>query len=440
MARPRRTEFRPRLADHRARTSLTQEGVAHRLTQLAYDGEGVSLPATAHIVARHERGAQYPSAVYRRQYVRLYQASEAELGLVLTPRSAVPLPTEGSVPRRGVLRAGTAAISGILGVPPAADGIPADLVRTLTTQEPAPVSEEVADLDALTRRVVRLKLRYQTCQYRAAVAELPGTLHAARSIHRVTDGVARDRADELIAGIYQVAVGVLLKLGDAALAAVAADRAMAAAANSGSPVSVASSARAVAHSLIAGGHALQAVEICTSAAEHLDTQVSGHDRQSLSIYGALLLRAAAASAERGDGAGATGLLDEAAGAARRLGRDGNAGGTAFGPTNVLLHRVHVALALGDAGTALRQAQRVDLSCLPVAERKAALYVDAARAMAQWERYEPALEAVRAADRIAPEEVRSRPAVHSLLSDIADRSPNRVAKRVHAFMIGIGCVS
>jgi hypothetical protein len=35
--------------------------------------------------------------------------------------------------------------------------------------------------------------------------------------------------------------------------------------------------------------------------------------------------------------------------------------TAFGSTNVKLHRVHVAVTLGDAGTALDVARTVDVS-------------------------------------------------------------------------------
>jgi hypothetical protein len=126
------------------------------------------------------------------------------------------------------------------------------------------------------------------------------------------------------------------------------------------------------------------------------------------------------------------LLDEADDTARRLGRDDNARWTAFGPTNVMLHRVHVATLLGDAGTAVDLARRVNLERLPIAERKASLFIDTARALTQWGKYEQAFDAVRTADQIAPEEVRSRRAVHTLLGDLAARSPRIVAPRVHEF--------
>ena len=44
------------------------------------------------------------------------------------------------------------------------------------------------------------------------------------------------------------------------------------------------------------------------------------------------------------------LLSEAGQAGSQLGSDYNHRWTAFGPVNVLLHRVHAAVRLGDAGS------------------------------------------------------------------------------------------
>ena len=49
---------------------------------------------------------------------------------------------------------------------------------------------------------------------------------------------------------------------------------------------------------------------------------------------------------------------------------------------VVLHRVNVAVRLGDAGAAIDYARKVDLSKLPITERKAALFVDTAQAFTQ----------------------------------------------------------
>lgn len=47
-----------------------------------------------------------------------------------------------------------------------------------------------------------------------------------------------------------------------------------------------------------------------------------------------------------------------------------------------------------------------------------LYVDVARAYTQWGRYEHGLNALRNAYEVAPEEIRCRPNVHRVASDLA----------------------
>src|SRR5439155_13502290 len=156
---------------------------------------------------------------------------------------------------------------------------------------------------------------------------------------------------------------------------------------------LAASARAVTHALLAGGHAQRAKEIAAGAAERLGLQVRQPDDEALSVYGALLLRGAVAAATGEDRHGALELLDEAGEAGRRLGRDDNAHWTAFGPTNVAQHRVHVAMMLGDAGTAVDLARHIDVTLIPIAERKVSLFIDAARAFMQWGKHEQAYRAL-----------------------------------------------
>jgi hypothetical protein len=157
----------------------------------------------------------------------------------------------------------------------------------------------------------------------------------------------------------------------------------------------------------------------------------------LSVYGSLLLRGAVAAADRDDRATAHELLDEAEGAARRLGLDGNLRWTAFGPVNVTLHRVNIAVTLGDAGTAIDLASRVDLGAIAVTERKAALLIDTARAFRQRGRHESAYLALRAAYEAAPEEVTGRASVRNLAGDIAATAPPTLRRDAAAFAASIG---
>lgn len=97
MARPKRGEFRPRLVEHRHRLGLTQDQVADRVQELAARHGDGRLAITGEGVARHERGRYFPGPVYRRQYTRLYGATEEQLGLVLTVSAPVLplLPVDG---------------------------------------------------------------------------------------------------------------------------------------------------------------------------------------------------------------------------------------------------------------------------------------------------------------------------------------------------------
>jgi hypothetical protein len=142
----------------------------------------------------------------------------------------------------------------------------------------------------------------------------------------------------------------------------------------------------------------------------------------LSVLGALYLKSAVAAARRGDRSTATDLLNEAERAAIQLDADRNHFWTAFGPTNVAVHTVSVAVELGEYGYALDQAKRVHLSRLPVPERRAHHLLDIARAHEQCKQDSEAVELVLAAEQIAPEEVRLRPATRAMISDILHRAP------------------
>ncbi|MET8179501.1 hypothetical protein [Streptomyces sp. NPDC005336] len=168
---------------------------------------------------------------------------------------------------------------------------------------------------------------------------------------------------------------------------------------------------------MAMGYADQAVDVARTRAQRLDRKSLEYSADYQSLYGALLLRGAVAAAERGDRGSATELLDEAEQAARMIGRDANHQWTAFGPTNVLLHRVSISTTLGDAGAALAYARAIDIDGIDVRERQAIFWVDVARACEQWNKYPQAYPALRTAEELAPEEIRTRPTVRALVGRI-----------------------
>lgn len=98
------------------------------------------------------------------------------------------------------------------------------------------------------------------------------------------------------------------------------------------------------------------------------------------------------------------LLARARQASRQLGRDGNHAWTAFGPTNVAVHDVSIAVELGDVQTAAALAPRVDVRALPV-ERRVRHALEVARIYTMTNQPTEALALVLHAEREAPEQVK-----------------------------------
>jgi tetratricopeptide (TPR) repeat protein len=324
------------------------------------------------------------------------------------------------VNRREVLTAGGVIVAcSMIPVPERArrsDGIAEVASALVGTRSPGQAlswSTEPVGEDVLSATVTALKARYQAGRYREVVKALPPLLRTIGDPD--PSALHGERLLVLAANVYQTACSVLLKLGDHALAMLAADRSMAAARRSGDPVTAAASARALAHALASDGQHELAAAVALSAARKVSTDQSATVAER-AVYGALLLRASVIAAGE-DRTLALDALSEANETAQRIGNDHNAVWTYFCPTNVQLHKVSVAVNLGDAGQAIDHARHVDLNQIPLAERRACFWTDVARAYLQWGKYERALKAVRAAERAAPEEVAVRPQVHRVVEEL-----------------------
>jgi hypothetical protein len=185
------------------------------------------------------------------------------------------------------------------------------------------------------------------------------------------------------------------------------------------------------------GHHGAATTTASTFAQRLDRDIDTHTPDSLSVYGSLLLRGAVAAGQHNNRSTAATLLDEAQAAGERLGGDFNHRWTAFGPTNVQLHRVNIAMLLGDAGAAIHEARTIDLDRVPLTERKASLLIDTSRALTQWGKHEKAYEVLRAAHQLAPEEISARPAVHRMLRELATTGPPSIRRQIREFTAHIG---
>jgi hypothetical protein len=390
--------------------------------------------------------------------VFLPDAAHADAGLDLGELHAPVLPSlglgEGQEDQDPVRRrtfvglTGVSLVSAVLGETAPA-GAPAETepFAAILTGNAADVAfsepGSLAGAHTLAADVDSARREYQGCRYSELARHLPALLTRLDSACEMVAGDTRGKACELAADAYHVAAGLLLKLDDQGLASLAADRSMRAAQASGDPVTIGASARIVTHTLMSGGHLPAAVSAASRYAAGLDHAMDSHTADSLSVYGALLLRGSVAAAQHGDRATAHELLGEADEAARRLGlddADANLRWTAFGPANAMLHRVNIAVTLGDAGTAIDVAGRVDLSKVAVTERRATLLLDVSRAFLQWGRHEKAYAALRAAEATAHEEVAGRPSVHRLLRDLRTTAPASIRRDVDQFAAQIGVAS
>ena len=203
-----------------------------------------------------------------------------------------------------------------------------------------------------------------------------------------------------MAATYQACSAALAKLGEPEAAWIAADRAMAAAERAGNPMLVAAGAFRLVFVFIAARHYDQAEETARTAADALRPLADQGDPQAMSLWGGLTLQRAVIAARVNDPDTAYGQLERASQIAGRLGEGRNDYNTEFGPANVRLYEIAVAVELGDAGRALRAAAAVDTSGLS-AERRARMLIDVARAHAQRRQVDEAVAALLQAEADHP---------------------------------------
>ena len=187
---------------------------------------------------------------------------------------------------------------------------------------------------------------YQDARYGEVLAGLP---ELATRLAGTTD-------PRVLAAGWTVAAKILTKVGSMDLALLAADRARGGAWRSGHPADLGMASYQLVCALLPTGRAAVGEDLATNVASTIDPIDDG----ARSVAGALWLIAAVAAARRGDGDVAGEWLDRAWRTADALGRDANLWWTAFGPTNVALHRVAVTAELGDAPAALVAASGLDV--------------------------------------------------------------------------------
>ncbi|KAB1926304.1 helix-turn-helix transcriptional regulator [Micromonospora noduli] len=336
------------------------------------------------------------------------------------------------------------------GTPDGVDDIRAALARYDTSQARQ-------ETDELRRQVGYAWLSYQHAHYGQLVRVLPGLLDTAQGA----------RSAELLVQAYRITSSLLVKLGEADLGWLAADRAMSAAGDD--PILAASAAISVGQALRAQDRDHLALSALLPAANRVlppssdagDQEVSGTlgdqtapkpldhrgqggresqgDRREWAVGGTLLLQAALAAAGCGEHRQADELTERAAGIAASLRGYDDPHRISFGATVVEVTRVLVAAQRGDADEALRRhstvMRREGWRRLP-AEYRGAYLVDVARAYLQVGDLRGAARALVDADSIAPAEVRCRPLARTVIADVARARPAPAGVARLATLVGL----
>jgi hypothetical protein len=180
--------------------------------------------------------------------------------------------------------------------------------------------------------------------------------------------------------------------------------------------------RTAAFSMAAAGHRTDALTLIDRATSEFQRRMS-RTAVSAAVYGTMLLTGAVLLAADRDSAGATSYLDEAHGAALVVGADRNDLWTAFGPTNVAIHRANIAAVLGDMDTVLAIGAPLDVEHVPI-ERRVRLYLDVARAHFATGDRDGALAALARAAADAPSQVRHHHIAKQVVSSLVETMDRR----------------
>ncbi|MBQ0882023.1 helix-turn-helix domain-containing protein [Streptomyces sp. IPPR8] len=381
-------------------------------------------------VSRLENGRGTEDVRVLREIARVLDIPPQRLGLAAAPDASPSDPGTEDMHRRTFLVASVAALA----TTPTPIAAHHDLIQVLLPGPSPAVTGDSSGIDELRERARTVRRLFCTCDYAELERTLPGLIADLRQAAGDSSGSAE--TSRLLATAYQTSVSLLLKRADQGNAWLAAGRAMAEAERSGDPVVLAASVRVHAHVLVREKHTAQAVNMVRHTVDQLSGSYDQRSPRYLAAVGLLLLRGATAASRNGDRDTAHDFLTEAKEVARYVAFDRPDAWANFSPTNVALHEVSAAVSFGDAGIALQTARPLMRRHIPVPERRAALWVEAARAYSQQGRLADGYQALRIAESCAAQDVR-RPAVRELVADMAARDRRRALPELHHFSRQLG---
>ncbi len=291
----------------------------------------------------------------------------------------------------------------------------ADLRREVAVYDlpPEPYERPPPGLAELRARVGEITRLRQAARYLKLGAELPALLRDLRAAAHARPSGEQERIFRLLAESYDACRTLAYKLGYLDLAALLVTRHAYAAQRSGDPLELAVGETMRAHEMIGAGEFRSAEALMNASLTRIGDIVSDDEPATISVYGYLHLEASLAAARDGDANMADDHLAEARNAAERLGTDRDDYRLVFGPVNVRIWDVSMAVELGDVGAAIA---RSDSGAFEPptgfsAERTSHYHIDLARGYLWTGRpadRERSLQHLLKAEKIAPQHTRFHP--------------------------------
>ncbi|MFY1623588.1 hypothetical protein ACN268_10305 [Micromonospora sp. WMMD735] len=286
-----------------------------------------------------------------------------------------------------------------------------DVLFRRVSVAPIPGNQLAAQLSAA-------RADFRATRYSQLARRLPRLLSQAIAGHDTAAVNEASRAANRLAQAYNVATQLLIKLHDNGMAWATADRAVQAARSGDDPMVLAEAGRLAATVMRRTQHrdGTQKLMLDTARALQADTGLS--DPAHSSLYGQLLAAASYTAAIRDDRDSAWTFLSEAEDAVRRAGATRS---DHFNMLDLAVYKISVSRVLGDYGSAVDYARLVDPTRIISPERRARYWEDTALALHGRGRPQATFQALLAAERDTPQEVRFRPWAQQLTTDLLSRN-------------------
>lgn len=300
---------------------------------------------------------------------------------------------------------------------------PIDEVSTRPIED---LARDVAEASKLRHAVNLLQLG----------AELPGLLAGLRAAVYTLTGSQRERAFGLLAEAYAAAGQVAYKLGYTDLASLTVERYEWAAAQSGDELAVLVGDYQRAGEMIGTADWSSALRFLDKSRSRLEPRLGKNNPVVLSVWGNLHLKSGLAAARAGNRDLADAHLGEAEHAAKRLDADRDDYRLCFGPTNVNIWSVGLAVEMLDGTEAVKRSEKFAIPATTQRERVGHHFIDLARGYLMHGDKKKSFATLHEAKKVAPTQTRYHPMVHETIRVLA-REETRTTDSIRGFATWCG---